>query len=151
MEVDEKFMSDNLTNEIKVGDEVSDGLFTFVVVSVYYGRKLRGITKDGEFVTVNKDNVKFTGRHFPQIPEVLKQMNNEIRVGDECVYKGAKNPFIVTNIYYENKRGFFDGVSPSGKVVYDGTLDLIRKTGRSCPELITALNRMKEMGNNNEG
>lgn len=67
--------SENIQNEIKVGDEVRDGEFTFVVVSIYNGWKLRGITKDGKWFAKNKDSVKLTGRYFPQIAEVLEQMN----------------------------------------------------------------------------
>lgn len=56
----------------------------------------------------------------------------DIRPGDECVYPNLKNrPFIVSRVYFEGDTGFFDGVfEDDGTVIEDGTLVIIKKTGK---------------------
>ena len=65
--------------EIKVGDEVTDydgwdGVVTWIDPD---GEYLIIIQKDGTALRWKKDIFKKTGRHFPQIEEVLKQMKKD--------------------------------------------------------------------------
>lgn len=67
--------------EIKIGDEVTDndgwqGVVTRISPD---GEYLVIIQKDGAGLHWKKESFKKTGRHFPQIAEVLKQMQE----GDE--------------------------------------------------------------------
>ncbi len=62
--------------EIKIGDEVTDdkeweGVVTWISP---LGEYLVIILKDGTALHWNKKDFKKTGRHFPQLEEVLKQM-----------------------------------------------------------------------------
>lgn len=62
--------------EIKTGDEVTDndgwkGVVTWISPDCEY---LLIIQKDGSALHWKKESFKKTGRHFPQIAEVLKQM-----------------------------------------------------------------------------
>lgn len=62
--------------EIKIGDEVTDdkeweGVVTWISP---LGEYLVIILKDGTALHWDKKDFKKTGRHFPQIEEVLKQM-----------------------------------------------------------------------------
>lgn len=62
-----------------------------------------------------------------------QKADDEIHVGDVCVYKNGTNPpFIVTRIYWEEDgsrrmTGFFDGLFNDGSVLQDGTLSIIKK------------------------
>lgn len=65
--------------EIKIGDEVTDndgwkGVVTWISPD---GEYLLIIQKDGTALHWKKESFKKTGRHFPQIAEVLKQMQEE--------------------------------------------------------------------------
>ena len=62
--------------EIKVGDEVTDddgweGVVTWISPN---GEYLIILQKDGTSLHWEKERFKKTGRHFPEIAEVLKQM-----------------------------------------------------------------------------
>lgn len=62
--------------EIKIGDEVTDndgwkGVVTFISPNDRY---LVVTLQDGNALRWKKESFKKTGRHFPQIEEVLKQM-----------------------------------------------------------------------------
>lgn len=62
--------------EIKIGDEVTDndgwkGVVTFISPNDRY---LVVTLQDGNALRWKKESFKKTGRHFPQIAEVLKQM-----------------------------------------------------------------------------
>ena len=69
--------------EIKVGDEVyfCDKNHTRVVFSIFYenAKEPRALqfTESGKYVVDNISDLHKTGRHFPQIEEVLKQMKGE--------------------------------------------------------------------------
>ena len=75
--------------------------------------------------------------------ERLVSIGRKIKIGDECHYKDQSDNFIITRIYYEGSRGFFDAISENGSVIYDGTLELIEKTGRNFGEALT--NFLQEM------
>lgn len=62
--------------EIKIGDEVTDNDgWTGVVMRISPdGEYLVIMQKDGSGLHWKKESFKKTGRHFPQIEEVLKQM-----------------------------------------------------------------------------
>lgn len=67
--------------EIKIGDEVTDndgwkGVVTHISSD---GEYLLVVLRDGNAIRWEKEHFKKTGRHFPQIAEVLKQMQE----GDE--------------------------------------------------------------------
>lgn len=62
--------------EIKIGDEVTDdegwnGVVTFISPD---GKYLVVTLQDGNALRWKKESFKKTGRHFPEIAEVLKQM-----------------------------------------------------------------------------
>lgn len=62
--------------EIKIGDEVTDndgwkGVITWISPDSEY---LVVTLQDGSALRLNKENFKKTGRHFPQIEEVLKRL-----------------------------------------------------------------------------
>ena len=62
--------------EIKIGDEVTDndgwkGVVTHISSD---GEYLLVALRDGNAIRWKKEDFKKTGRHFPQIAEVLKQM-----------------------------------------------------------------------------
>ena len=65
--------------DIKVGDEVVyNYVTTFVVTCVVKGEYIGGINSDGEDCCYHyKAKLKKTGRTFPQIAEVLKQMKEK--------------------------------------------------------------------------
>ena len=68
---------EQLDDEIKIGNEVINSLDRwFVTKIVDNGTDIRihGVDKNGTFHGEYKENVRKTGRHFPQIAEVLKQM-----------------------------------------------------------------------------
>lgn len=62
--------------EIKIGDEVTDndGWQGVVIRICSDGEYLVIMQKDGATLHWKKESFKKTGRHFPQIEEVLKQM-----------------------------------------------------------------------------
>lgn len=62
--------------EIKIGDEVTDndGWQGVVIRICSDGEYLVIMQKDGAALHWKKESFKKTGRHFPQIAEVLKQM-----------------------------------------------------------------------------
>lgn len=65
--------------EIKIGDEVTDdegwkGVVTFINPD---GKYLVVALQDGNAIRWKKESFKKTGRYFPQIAEVLKQMQEE--------------------------------------------------------------------------
>jgi hypothetical protein len=62
-----------------------------------------------------------------------------VSVGDECRYRNSKNNFIVTAI----NDGFFNGIYMDGSTIEDGSLNLILRTGRTFPEMVDILERMK--------
>lgn len=59
---------------IKVGDEVVDSIGNKSVVMRVSGEYITIIEGDGVASRWEKEKFKKTGRHFPQIAEVLKQM-----------------------------------------------------------------------------
>lgn len=61
-------------NRIKVGDEVVDDIGKKSVVVRVSGTVITIIEGDGTASRWEKEGFKKTGRHFPQIAEVLKQM-----------------------------------------------------------------------------
>lgn len=63
--------------EIKVGDEVyiSDRNYTYIVTSVKEYASF--FSQNGKWGNEHKSNLTKTGRHFDQIAEVLKQMQEE--------------------------------------------------------------------------
>ena len=79
-------------NDIKVGDEIRTGIegrnaFNSVVHLV--GKRNDGvtvyqcITAGGHHHTcTSNDDIRKTGKHFPQIEEVLKEMENETALGE---------------------------------------------------------------------
>ena len=77
----------------------------------------------------------------------IREYEKEIRVGDECVYKSEYStnpPLIITRIYNEGNNRFFDGIFADGSLIEDGTLELIKKTGRYFPQIADALGQMKQ-------
>lgn len=60
--------------EIKIGDEVIDSIGKKSVVLRVHGEYITVIEYDGVASRWKKESFKKTGRHFPQIEEVLKQM-----------------------------------------------------------------------------
>lgn len=65
--------------EIKIGDEVTDdegwnGVVTFISPE---GKYLVVTLQDGNALRWKKESFKKTGRHFPEIAEVLKQMQED--------------------------------------------------------------------------
>jgi len=85
------------------------------------------------------DNADKIGR----VIERLVSIGRKIKIGDECHYKDQSDNFIITRIYYEVSKGFFDAIREDGSVIYDGTLELIEKTGRNFREALT--NFLQEM------
>lgn len=65
--------------EIKIGDEVTDndGWEGVVMWISPDGKYIVIMQKDGAALHWKKESFKKTGRHFPQIAEVLKQMQEE--------------------------------------------------------------------------
>ena len=63
-------------DEIKVGDEVVgfDGI-VFVVVGMFEEQQYTGIVDSG--MTVIRSIVRKTGRHFPEVAELLKKMREK--------------------------------------------------------------------------
>ena len=66
-------------NRIEVGDEVTDddgwkGVVTWISPD---GEYMVVVLQDGSALRWKKESFKKTGRHFPQIAEVLKQMQEE--------------------------------------------------------------------------
>lgn len=61
-------------DRIEVGDEVADGIGKKSVVVRVYGEFLTVVEGDGTAIRREGEFFKKTGRHFPQIAEVLKQM-----------------------------------------------------------------------------
>lgn len=63
---------------IEVGDEVwcNDDTLTYVVVCFHDNEKTHAvcITSDGAWVIFRTDDLQSTGRHFPEIVEVLKKL-----------------------------------------------------------------------------
>ena len=64
---------------IKVGDEVTDndgwkGVVTWISSD---GEYILVMLRDGDALRWKKESFKKTGRHFPQIAEVLKQMQED--------------------------------------------------------------------------
>lgn len=65
-------------NEVKIGDEVeSAGGSRFVVVRIRDNGSFEGINSAGVDEGLDLNKFKQTGRHFPQIAEVLEQMKGE--------------------------------------------------------------------------
>ena len=62
--------------EIKVGDEVDDGVANLVVLEINEDGTVKGFADDGSII--NAVPRKKTGRHFPEIAEVLRKMK-EVR------------------------------------------------------------------------
>lgn len=65
--------------EIKIGDEVTDedgwnGVVTYVSPD---GKYLVVTLQDGNALRWRKESFEKTGRHFPQIAEILNQMQEE--------------------------------------------------------------------------
>lgn len=65
--------------EIKIGDEVTDdegwnGVVTFISPD---GKYLVVTLQDGNAIRWKKESFKKTGRHFPEIAEVLKQLQED--------------------------------------------------------------------------
>lgn len=79
LQVAEKLRKYEEEKEIRVGDEVAKCLgettVTFVVCYVS-DERIFGVTNDGTWDSCYKSNARKTGRHFPQIAEVLKLMND---------------------------------------------------------------------------
>lgn len=69
--------------DIKVGDEVIeetalDEQYKYVVTKID-GTRFEGLTKDGAlFIDYPIHNVKKTGRHFPQIQQILDMLNSDV-------------------------------------------------------------------------
>lgn len=63
--------------EIKIGDEVADGIGKKSVVVRVYGEFLTVVEGDGTAIRREGNFFKKTGRHFPHIAEVLKKMQEE--------------------------------------------------------------------------
>ncbi len=63
-------------DEIKVGDEVDDGVGLAVIIGIRDDGTYDGIADIGGRVHIPHVHKK-TGRHFPQIEEVIKQMNGK--------------------------------------------------------------------------
>ena len=61
--------------EIKVGDEVDDGVANLVVLEINEDGTVKGFADDGSII--NAVPRKKTGRHFPEIAEVLRKMQEE--------------------------------------------------------------------------
>lgn len=64
-------------NRIEVGDEVVDSIGKKSVVVRVYGEYITVVEYDGVASRWKKEGFKKTGRHFPQIEEVLKQMQEK--------------------------------------------------------------------------
>lgn len=66
--------------EFKVGDEVEESLGKTTIISVVWyvsDERIFGMTNDGKWNACYKSDARKTGRHFPQIAEVLEQMKGE--------------------------------------------------------------------------
>ena len=65
-----------------------------------------------------------------QMQEFRQKYSYGISVGDECFY--SINPewkFIVSRIYFDGNKFFFDGIDKNGLVISNGSLNAIEKTG----------------------
>ena len=87
----EKDMTEQINNDIKVGDEIRTGIEgRNAINSVVHLIGNRGdclvyqcITAGGHHHTcTSNDDIRKTGRHFPQIAEVLKEMQSETVLGE---------------------------------------------------------------------
>lgn len=65
--------------EIKVGDEIISDLGEKAVVTrINEWEVIECLNKNGQFIIYDeKEHWEKTGRHFPQIEEMLKEMENE--------------------------------------------------------------------------
>ena len=72
-------------------------------------------------------------REILKMAEKIKS-DDQIVIGDICKYSDGSGLILVTCIYVEGDKKFFDGVNLERwdffRVIYDGTLSLLKKTGR---------------------
>lgn len=73
--------------------------------------------------------------------EQKKQEDEEIKVGDEVIYRHSELTGIVTSIYKTKK---FDILWNDGSVGQEKNISDFKKTGRTFPEIVEVLKKMQE-------
>lgn len=70
-----KAKEEKAKDQIRVGDEVEYGIMVYVVTKITVDEShVIGIHTSGNVGAIPIDKCRKTGRHFPQIAEVLEQM-----------------------------------------------------------------------------